>query len=159
MGRSEALVHVSPQTCTKAVHAFREADHALRNAAYVMSEGIPRRCRNGDAFPRPRLALPGGETQTLPAGTQTLPAGTQTLPAGTRTPPGGLPGSGQGKRGSRRPRRYSNLGPAFISSVPHQMQRPGYVWAMTSISTSAPSGSFAAWTVERAGGCPPAWRL
>ena len=34
-------------------------------------------------------------------------------------------------------------------------QQPGYVWAMTSISTSAPAGSFATWTVERAGGCSP----
>jgi len=36
MARREALVHLSAQARIQAIYAFREDDHTLRNAAYVM---------------------------------------------------------------------------------------------------------------------------
>lgn len=38
MGRREAFVYLSAQAGTQAIHAFREDDHTLRNAPYVMPE-------------------------------------------------------------------------------------------------------------------------
>ena len=36
MRRGEAFVHLSPQAGTEAIHSFGQADHTLRNTAYVM---------------------------------------------------------------------------------------------------------------------------
>ena len=50
MARREALVHVSAKAGTQAIYAFREADHTLRNAAYVMPKVLPHHVEMAPGF-------------------------------------------------------------------------------------------------------------
>ena len=100
MGRSEALVHVSPQTCTKAVHAFREADHPLRNAAYVMPKVFRDDVEMATRFrgrvshflaERPKLSPQGPKLspqgpKLFPQRPKLSPQGPELLPEGSQGP-------------------------------------------------------------------------
>jgi hypothetical protein len=151
MGRGEAFVHLSPQAGTEAIHSFGQADHSLRNTADVM----PKMLRH-DVEMAPGL---GGRVSHLLAEGPELPAEGPELPAE------GPEVLAKGYQNLIKVSAGLGVHGVTLALRPHPFQacRLGYsiryVWAMTSISTSAPKGSWAAWTVERAGGWVPAWRL
>src|SRR6266508_3338492 len=124
MGGREALVHLGVELAAQAIDPFKRRRHTFRNTADVMPEIL-------------------GDDVEMTASLECR------RPHLLAQPPEGLIEVG------------ASLVVHGITLVvrprPFQVCRPRYttcrhMWAITSISTRAPAGSLAAWTVERAGG-------
>ena len=133
----EALVHLRAELAAQAIHPLERRRHAFGHTADVMPEIL------GDDVEM-TAGLECRRSQLLAQLTNLL---------------------------SESPEGLIEVGAGFVIHAhslavrlrPVQVWRSGYtacrhMWATASISTSAPAGSLAAWTVERAGGCFPAWR-
>src|SRR6266508_3169564 len=151
MGGREALVHLGVELAAQAIDPFKRRRHTFRNTADVMPEILgddvemtaSLECR------RPHLLVQPSDLLAQP--TDLLAQLTDLL--------------------AEFPEGLIEVGASLVvhgitlvvRPRPFQVCRPRYttcrhMWAITSISTRAPAGSLAAWTVERAGGCFPAWR-
>ena len=140
----EALVHLRAELAAQAIHPLERRRHAFGHTADIMPEILGDEVEMTASFERRRLQLLAQLTDLL-----------------SESPEGLI------EVGSA----FFEVGAGFVihadslAARPRQVQvwQSGYtacrhMWATASISTSAPAGSLAAWMVERAGGCFPAWR-
>ncbi len=179
MGGREALVHLGVELAAQAIDAFKRRRHTFRNTADVMPEILgddvemtaSLECRRPHLLAQPSdlLAQPS-DLLMQPSDLLVQPSDVLVQPSDLLVQPTDLLAQLTDLL-AESPEGLIEVGASLVvhgitlvvRPRPFQVCRPRYttcrhMWAITSISTRAPAGSLAAWTVERAGGCFPAWR-